>query len=327
MGLLPKKGFIMNYKNSQDSSTIANQNANQKNKKRYIQFNDLSIRYLKPLPKRVDFWCQGFTGFGIRVSPKGTKTWFYLFRHEGVQKRMALGQYPKVSLSEAIKRYSIAKNAVDHGLDPLFEKHTGEKKERDELLLFELLELYLEHNKKTGKKSYRQEERNLKKHLLPALKNKKITQIEPKDLSKIFHHMIVEREAPVGAKRLYSYIRRLFNFAADMGLMRRRDNPCLDIKLKLPSHKRQRHLNPKEIFLFWNTLEVIPMAPIICLALKFLILTVARSCEVRTMKWSDVDLKNRVWTLPKTKNGRMHRVYLGDLAMHILKRGKRVLKR
>ena len=308
--------------NSQNSSTIANHNANQKCKKRFIKFTDLSIQHLKPLSKRVDYWCQGLSGFGIRVSPKGTKTWFYLFRYRGMQKRMSLGRYPKTQLSEAINKYGNAKKAVDHGLDPLFQKHTGEKEERDELILIELLELYFEHNRKTGKKSWKQEERNLKKHLLPNLKNRKITQIEPKDLSKIFHHIIVVREAPIAAKRLYSYIRRLFNFAADMGLMRRRDNPCLDIKLKFPNNRRERHLSPKEIYLFWNTLDDVPMSSIIRLALRFLILTVARSGEVREMKWSDVDLEARMWTLPKTKNGRMHRVYLGDLAIQILQEAR-----
>lgn len=309
----------MKYNNSQNSSTIANHYANQK---RFIKFTDLSIQHLKPLSKRVDYWCQGLSGFGIRVSPKGTKTWFYLFRYRGMQKRMSLGRYPKTSLSEAINKYGNAKKVVDHGLDPLFQKRTGEKEERDELILSELVEYYLEHNKKIGKKSWKQEERNLRKYLLPSLKNKKISKVEPKDLSKIFHNIIVTREAPVAAKRLYSYIRRLFNFAADMGLMRRRDNPCLDIKLKFRNNKRERHLNPKEIYLFWNTLDYIPMSSIIRLALRFLILTVARSGEVREMKWSDVDLKGRMWVLPKTKNGRMHRVYLGDLAIQILKEAR-----
>ncbi|MEM8938617.1 MAG: integrase arm-type DNA-binding domain-containing protein [Bacteroidota bacterium] len=308
----------MKYINSQDISTSANHIANQKTQKRYLKFNELSIEQLKPMSKRVDYWCQGLPGLGIRVSPKGTKTWFYLFRYKGMQKRMSLGRYPAVSLSDAINKYADAKKAVLKGFDPLFEKHTGEREEREELILSELIEYYLEHNQKIGKKSWKQEERNLRKYLLPELRNKKISQVTPKDLSKIFHYVIVTREAPVAAKRLYSYIRRLFNFAAEMGLMRRRDNPCLDIKLKFPNNRRERHLSPKEIYLFWNTLNDIPMSPIIRLALRFMILTVARSCEVREMKWSDVDLNTRIWILPKTKNGRMHRVYLGNLSILIL---------
>ncbi|WP_170179688.1 tyrosine-type recombinase/integrase [Flavivirga rizhaonensis] len=53
-----------------------------------------------------------------------------------------------------------------------------------------------------------------------------------------------------------------------------------------------------------------------------LLYTVARSNEVRTMKWSHVDLNSRIWTMPTSKNGRMHRVYLGDLAIKILNKAR-----
>ena len=55
-------------------------------------------------------------------------------------------------------------------------------------------------------------------------------------------------------------------------------------------------------------------------ALEFLILTAARSVEVTGMLWSEVDLRNRVWTIPglRMKSGREHRVPLSDRAMTIL---------
>jgi integrase len=55
-------------------------------------------------------------------------------------------------------------------------------------------------------------------------------------------------------------------------------------------------------------------------ALEFLILTAARSVEVTGMPWDEVDLRNRVWTIPgsRMKSGREHRVPLSDRAMAIL---------
>jgi integrase len=55
-------------------------------------------------------------------------------------------------------------------------------------------------------------------------------------------------------------------------------------------------------------------------ALEFLILTAARSVEVTGMLWGEVDLRNRVWTIPglRMKNGREHRVPLSDRAVAIL---------
>jgi integrase len=126
------------------------------------------------------------------------------------------------------------------------------------------------------------------------------------------------REAPSAATHLYSYVRRLFNYAADMGLMRRRDNPCLDIKLNIKKNKKSRHLSPVEIHQFWHCLDIIPMRSVTRLALRFMLVTLARGCEVRHMTWQDINFKNRIWTLPRTKNGHMHRVYLNDMALNIL---------
>jgi integrase len=55
-------------------------------------------------------------------------------------------------------------------------------------------------------------------------------------------------------------------------------------------------------------------------ALEFLILTAARSVEVLGMLWVEVDLRNRVRTIPgsRMKNGREHRVPLSDRAVAIL---------
>src|SRR5690606_19863087 len=48
-------------------------------------------------------------------------------------------------------------------------------------------------------------------------------------------------------------------------------------------------------------------------ALEFLILTEARSGEVRGMTWGELDRARRTWTIPadRMKAGRVHRVPLG----------------
>src|SRR5690606_13766541 len=55
-------------------------------------------------------------------------------------------------------------------------------------------------------------------------------------------------------------------------------------------------------------------------ALEFLILTVARSGEVRGATWSEIDLQLQIWTVPATrmKAGAEHRVPLSDRAIAIL---------
>jgi integrase len=58
------------------------------------------------------------------------------------------------------------------------------------------------------------------------------------------------------------------------------------------------------------------------LALEFLILTASRTGEVLGARWSEVDLKERVWTIPaaRMKAGREHRVSLVTRSLAILTR-------
>jgi integrase len=57
------------------------------------------------------------------------------------------------------------------------------------------------------------------------------------------------------------------------------------------------------------------------LALEFLVLTAARTTEVRLAAWDEIDQNKCIWTIPATrmKSGRQHRVPLSDRALEILK--------
>ncbi len=58
------------------------------------------------------------------------------------------------------------------------------------------------------------------------------------------------------------------------------------------------------------------------LALRFLILTAARSGEVRGAQWSEIDTEEGLWIIPadRTKSEREHRVPLSDEALTVLER-------
>ncbi|WP_394972594.1 tyrosine-type recombinase/integrase [uncultured Croceitalea sp.] len=285
-----------------------------------IRFTDFSLKKLEPKDRRIIYWSSENPNFGIRVSPSGSKTWIFRYRFDNKTRRISLGRYPKISLRKANQLIYEMNEAILHGVDPLEERKQKQDVFNKTPVLEELISTYTDYNKSVGKVSYLAEERCLRKELKTQMQ-KKITEIDPRALSGIFHTIVV-RGSPSTASHLYSYVRRLFNFAADIGLMRYRDNPCHEIKLKIPKRSRQRHLAPSEIYLLWNNLEEIHTTPIIKLAIKFMLLTVTRTIDVRKAKWTDVNLNERVWILPKTKNGRLHRVYLGDLAIDILQRAK-----
>ena len=310
------------HKISHSNSRFASQNASQEQitrkiaKSNYIKYTDLSIRNLKATSARIIYWFEGLVGFGIRVSPKGRKTWIYMYRFENRSRMMTLGTYPRMSLAEARIEYANASQKVELGFDPGKKQVEENIFQREADTVEDLLVKYIDYSKAKGKKSWRTEEVELRRDILPIIGRKKVHEVKKRDLMPIFHKMIVERNAPIGAKHLFAYVRRMFNIAVMWDMIEY--NPCSNLKLNIKSNKKDRHLSPSEIHKFWSVMDDADAALVIRLALKFMLCTASRGVEVRTMEWSHLDENSWVWTIPETKNAKMHRVYLHGKAKEII---------
>ena len=70
------------------------------------RLTDAFIRSLKPREKRYDVYDAQLAGFGIRVSPLGTKSWIVLSRNNQRKTRVTLGRYPQMLLNTA-RQYAL----------------------------------------------------------------------------------------------------------------------------------------------------------------------------------------------------------------------------
>lgn len=98
-------------------------------------------------------------------------------------------------------------------------------------------------------------------------------------------------------------------------------NPMTGLKLPYPLVQRERYLNDDEIAIFWNGIDgVSNLSPPVKIALKLALVTGQRRTEIAYISKSELDLRNKVWSLPKerTKNSRPHDVPLSDLAVTLL---------
>jgi len=128
------------------------------------------------------------------------------------------------------------------------------------------------------------------------------------------------------ASRLRGRIEAVLDFVAAKGL-REGPNPArwkghlaltLPSKRKISPVKHHPAIPVKDMPLFFKSLK--QREGISARALEFLILTSARSGEVRGMQWEEVDLSKRVWLVPaiRMKNKREHRVPLSEEAIELL---------
>ena len=105
------------------------------------------------------------------------------------------------------------------------------------------------------------------------------------------------------------------------------DNPAAwegTLEFILPNQKHEVSQHPALAFedlpSFWTELSTIQTVS--ADALRFLILTAARSGEVRGASWDEINLEKALWSLPaaRMKNAKPHRVPLGKEAITILEK-------
>ena len=271
-----------------------------------------------PTEKRRIVWAEGLAGLGIRITPKGTKSFVYKYDIDGQDRWLTLGQYPKLTLAAALKKYGEALEKVGSGDDPADENVRVNAENRKTLTVRQLADDYIEKYAKPRKRSWQEDERILKHDVLKTWGGRKASKITRRDVIALLDE-IVARGAPVQANRTLAVIRRMFNFAIDRDVISA--SPCQRIKPPSAETSKDRYLTLDEIKAFWITLESAPLTKQMKSALRLLLLTLQRSSEVISLNVSELNLKTGTWIIPadKTKNKRAHLVTLSPLAMEVVK--------
>ncbi|HTY20968.1 MAG TPA: tyrosine-type recombinase/integrase [Geobacteraceae bacterium] len=289
-----------------------------------MRFTDRFIMNLKPEGKIVDI--REGEGFGIRILPSGIKTFFFIYRIDGKRRFLNLGHYdPNAASGERgtlaffRKEYTAAKKKVLDGVDPLGEQVVRELERKRTPTVAKFIEEYIDGHAKVKKRSWRTDEKVLKKDILPVWGPLKITDIKRRDIRPILDAM-VKRGAPVQANRLLAYVRKMFSYAVSQDVIE--NNPFLRMDAPAIENSRERYLSAEEIRLFWKNLDSTDAADEIKRALRLILVTGQRPGEVMGLHRREID--GRWWTLPKerSKNKEANRIYLTDLALELIGDGK-----
>jgi len=277
-----------------------------------IKLTDRRVRAIKP-PERgqVDYFDERVTGFALRVSQGGHKAWIVTYRHAGRFRRLTIGPYPRLSLADARGRAGDALHAAAQGRDPAEEKQAVRLEESFDELAHE----YLERHAKVHKRSWREDERILKRELLPRWRRVKAKSITRRHVRRILDG-IMERGSPIQANRTLALTRKIFNFGMQQDMVE--VNPCQGLSRPGQESQRDRVLSPDEMRKFWKSLDGV--TPARAAIFKLLLLTAQRVGEVLTIRREDLDLAGAWWTIPaeQSKNGLAHRVPLSKQALTIV---------
>ena len=249
-----------------------------------------------------------------------------------------LAQIPKVEKAREAARTAILK--MKGGTKPLDERRAEQERKQTEAAATEAAKreavegrfavvaarFLAEHVERKCSPKYAREVRRILEHdVLPGWGERAIRSITKHDVNELLDAKARTRlrarkgtdgGAAIQANRTLTRLRTLFAWAVAQDLLDA--DPSSGVLLRGKEHARDRVLSDDEIVLFWRGAERTgwPFGAIF----RLLLLSSQRLSEVAGMRWSEIDMEKRVWTIPRerTKSDRGHVVHLSDLACEVL---------
>ena len=270
-------------------------------------------------------------GMYLQVSPAGSKRWFLKYRLAGVEKQMALGGYPAVTLTAAREARNAAKLQKAGGIDPLQARQV--EKLKATVGSGDTLEAaandWLERGKPNWSDThYVREQRNITKDLVPYLGKRAIGSIKPIELLAVIQR-VEARGALDVAHRVHITAHGVWCHAVATGRAERDITP--DIKKALKPHIKENLpaiIDPPQLAGLLRAMAGYNGGPVVRAALKLAPILFQRPGNLRTMRWADLNLDSGLWTIPsadmkRTKaekiNGQAHTSPLPRQAVEVLR--------
>ncbi|MDE0378652.1 MAG: tyrosine-type recombinase/integrase [Rhodospirillales bacterium] len=265
---------------------------------------------------------RGGHGLSLLVKPMSngrlSKSWAQRLRVGGKPIDMGLGAFPVVTLKAAREAALANRRAVAEGRDP--------RRAIAAVPTFaEAAETVIELHAQTWRdkgKSAGQWRASLRDYAMPRLGDKSVADITSADVLAVL--VPIWSAKRVTARRVRQRIGAILKWAVAEGY--RDDNPAGDaITAALPkggvARQHQRALPYAEVGAAIEAVRASTAYRASALAFEFLVLTAARSGEVRGARWEEIDADAATWTVPaeRMKGGLEHRVPLSERALAVLK--------
>ncbi|MGO4909026.1 tyrosine-type recombinase/integrase [Pseudorhodobacter sp. W20_MBD10_FR17] len=261
---------------------------------------------------------------------------------KSIQREMGLGAYPATTLAAARAKAAAARDQIAKKLDPI-----EEERRADEETQHRAAQLTEAANAKamtfgryadehflpfalpgfTNKAHIQQWQATFKTHA-KRMRNKPLSEITREDVLAVLKPIWADKV--VTASRSRERIERLFSHAIQNGHYKG-DNPASwqQFNATLPTPRKTPRHHPamplSQIAEFVSAIRAKQSDSMAALMIEWIILAACRTGEARFAVWSEIDLAERVWTIPaeRMKMRRGHVVPITDRMAEILTEAKR----
>ena len=260
---------------------------------------DIQPRTAKPKEKPYKLTDGG--GLFLLVNPDGSKYWRMAYRFAGVQRLLAFGKYPDVSLADARKARMAARSQINDGVDPAQAKRIEKLNTATaNANTFEAVAREWHANKvETWQpRTAANVLHRLEKDVFPLIGKRPIAEIKAPLMLDVLRQ-IENRGALDMAKRQGQVCGQIFRYAVACGKADIDPIPNLRGALKATAKGHHAAITPDDLPEFIRAFEKIEGRMYIPTKVMFrlMMLTFVRTSELTETPWSEVDLENESWII------------------------------
>ncbi len=258
-------------------------------------------------------------GLYLFVQPSGTRSWIQRLVVRGRRRELGLGAVALVPLAEAREQALANRRLARSGGDPLTEKRRLQQMPTFADAARQVLEQ--KQDGWRGRWHAQNWIRSLERYVFPRIGRRPVSEVNTADVLEVLTPIWHSKAAT--AREVRQRVRSVLEWAIALDL--RNDNPCdrvvplLGPQNDIVTHRRA--LPHQDVAAAVETVRTSSSGqPAVKLAFEFLVLTAARSGEVRLATWNEMDTAGAVWTVPakRMKAKREHRVPLCVRAIEVL---------
>ena len=270
------------------------------------------------------------TGFGVRVTSNGVKSFIVETRINGRTRRKSLGQYGRLTVEEARKKAKKFLGQVADGKDPIAEERRDKARK---IKLSEVFEDYLK-TRKTLKASTIHDYRRIMREAFADWQARPLASITKDRVAK--RHMALGERSQARADNAMRVLRALFYFAQGQYEDENGQSLFPDNPVKRLSHtkawyrigRRKTVIKAHDLPAWYQAVislqsdRITGKSETVRDYLLLLLFTGLRRTEGATLKWEQIDLRARTLTVIDTKNKEHHVLPLSNFLLDLLARRK-----
>lgn len=264
-----------------------------------MSLNDTKIRSLKPSVK--PFKVSDSHGLYLLVNPGGSRLWYLKYRVNGKESRLGLGAYPDVSLAYARQQRDGIRKLLTQNINPS-QQRIAEKAARSPEKTFKHVALSWHKSNRTWSENHASRLlASMKNHIFPVIGHLPVAELKPRHFIDLLKGIEQKGLLEVAA-RTRQHMYNIMRHAVHQGMIE--SNPASNLEgiIAAPVKRHYPALPLERLPELLSRIDGYHQGrELTRLAVSLTLHVFIRSSELRFARWTEISFRNKIWTIPATR--------------------------